>query len=79
MARYVRRSSSSSLAMFAVIRVMSWTPAEPLRARMRERAVMFDFVNPARPGSGALAGDGKQGSIMPNPGRVRSGNDIGEI
>jgi hypothetical protein len=29
---------------------------------------MLDFVQPASPGGGALAGDGRHGSIMPSPG-----------
>ena len=46
-------------------RVISRTPAASLRARMRE------------PEGGALAGEGRHGSMTPKPGRVRSCNDMG--
>ncbi len=44
--------------------------------RQNAKTVMFDFMEPARPEGGALAGEGKHGSIIPSPGRVRSRNDI---
>jgi hypothetical protein len=35
-----------------------------------------DAVDGIRPEGGALAGDGRDGSMMPIPGRVRSRNDM---
>jgi len=42
--------------------------------RQNAEAVMLNFMQPA-PG-GTFAGDGRQGSIIPKPGRVRSRNDM---
>ena len=53
--------------------------------RHRIAVVDFNFVSihllhsGAYPEGGTLAGDGKYGSIMPSPGRVRSRNDMGQV
>jgi hypothetical protein len=59
-------------------RVINRTPALSLRARMRKPSCLISCSQP-EPEGGALAGDGRQGSIIPSPGRVRSRNDIAEI
>jgi hypothetical protein len=41
---------------------------------------MLDFVEPAGgPEGGAFADDGRHGSIIPKPGRVRSRNDMSNL
>jgi hypothetical protein len=57
-------------------RVISRTPALSRRARMRKPSCLISCSHPG-PEGGTLAGEGKQGSIIPNPGRVRSRNDMG--
>ena len=59
--------------------VLLKAPARPdaIASRQNAESVMFDFVKPTRPRWRGLAGDGRHGSIMPNPGRVRSRNDMG--
>src|SRR5262249_58315873 len=57
-------------------RVISRTPALSRRARMRKPSCLISCIQPG-PAGGALAGDGKHGSIIPRPGRVRSRNDMG--
>jgi hypothetical protein len=52
-------------------RVMSRTPAPSRRARMRMPSCSNSCSHPG-PEGGALAGEGRHGSIIPNPGRVRS-------
>jgi hypothetical protein len=37
---------------------------------------MLDFVQPSGPEGGAFAGDGRHGSTISKPGRVRSRNDM---
>src|SRR6516165_1063491 len=54
-------------------RVISRTPAASLRARMRKPSCL---ISCSQPGPEALAGEGKHGSMMPSPGRVRSRNDM---
>jgi hypothetical protein len=56
--------------------VISRTPAPSRRARMRKPSCLISWIQPG-PEGGALAGDGRHGSIMPSPGRVRSRNDMG--
>jgi len=46
------------------------------RAMMRKPSCLISCSQPG-PDGGRSAGDGKQGSIMPSPGRVRSRNDMG--
>ena len=42
------------------------------------KAIVLDFVNPAQARRRDLRwGDGRRGSIIPKPGRVRSRNDMG--
>src|SRR6516165_3323453 len=57
------------------LRVISRTPAVSRRARMRKPSCLISCSQPG-PEGGALAGDGKHGSIIPSPGRVRSRNDM---
>src|SRR5690242_18036526 len=57
-------------------RVISRTPALSRRARMRKPSCLISCNQPG-PLGGALAGEGKHGSIISNPGRVRSRNDMG--
>ena len=57
-------------------RVISLTPALSRRDRMRNPSCLISCSHPD-PEGGAFAGDGKHGSIIPSPWRVRSRNDIG--
>ena len=57
-------------------RVISRTPAlSRRRARMRKPSCLISCSQPG-PEGGALAGEGRHGSIIPKPERVRSRNDI---
>jgi hypothetical protein len=44
--------------------------------RMRKPSCLISWSQPG-PEGGALAGEGRHGSIIPSPGRVRSRNDMG--
>jgi len=70
-----RFSRSVRISRFAPARVISRTPATSRRAIMRKPSCLISCSQPG-PEGGALAGDGKQGSIMPSLGRVRSRNDM---
>src|SRR5215472_8163820 len=59
-------------------RVISRTPAASLRARMRKPSCLISCSQPG-PEGGAFAGDGRHGSMMPKPGRVRSRKDMGGL
>jgi hypothetical protein len=41
-------------------------------------ACLLSWIQPG-PEGGAFAGDGRHGSIIPKPGRVRSRNDMGRL
>ena len=56
-------------------RVISCTPAGPRRAKIRKPSCLISCSQP-EPEGGTFAGDGRHGSIIPKPGRVRSRNDI---
>jgi hypothetical protein len=45
------------------------------RAKIRKPSCLISCSQPG-PEGGALAGEGKHGSIIPNPERVRSRNDV---
>ena len=53
------------------LRVISRTPAASLRAMMRKPSCLISCSQP-EPEGGALAGEGRHGSMMPKPGRVGS-------
>src|SRR5262249_6494183 len=44
---------------------------------MRKPSCLISWIQPG-PEGGAVAGDGRDGSIMPRPGRVRSRNDMAQ-
>jgi hypothetical protein len=46
--------------------------ARTIAPRENPKAVVLYFVEPTGPLGGVFAGDGKHGSIIPKPGRVRS-------
>src|SRR6516225_4958498 len=55
-------------------RVISRTPALSRRAMIRKPSCLISWSQPG-PLGGDLAGDGRHGSTVPRPGRVRSRND----
>jgi hypothetical protein len=57
--------------------VISRTPALSRRASILNPSCLISCSQPG-PEGGALAGDGRHGSIIPRPGRVRSRNDMRE-
>ena len=59
-------------------RVNSRTPALSRRAMIRKPSCLISWIQPG-PLGGALAGDGRHGSMIPNPGRVRSRNDMRQL
>ncbi len=48
-------------------------------ARQNPEAVVFNSMSQPGPEGGALAGDGRHGSMIPNSGRVRSRRDMGAL
>jgi len=68
-------ASGKRLVKSFPLRVINRTPAGPRRARIRSPSCLISCSH-FGPEGGALAGDGRQGSIIPNPGRVRSRNDM---
>ena len=56
-------------------RVISRTPALSRRASMRKPSCLISWSQPGPEGE-ALAGEGRHGSMIPSPGRVRSRNDM---
>ena len=57
------------------LRVISRTPALPLRARMRKPSCLIS-CSQSGPDGGALAGEARHGPIILSPGRVPSRNDM---
>jgi hypothetical protein len=64
-------------AQFA-LRVISRTPAASRRARMRKPSCLISCSQPG-PEGGSLTGDGRHGSMVASPERVRSLNDMGRV